>query len=105
MDQTMIARCGDYCGACAPREKLNCPGCQAAQGQMFWGTCQVARCTVAKGIAHCGLCADVPCDLLQAAFDMPEHGDNGERLANLRAWARGEDSYVVIGTFPKRASC
>jgi len=37
--------------------------------------------------------------MLQEAFDNPEHGDKGERLANLKAWARGEDSYVKLGTF------
>jgi hypothetical protein len=34
--------------------------------------------------------------------DNPEHGDKGERLANLKAWARGEDSYVKLGKFSSR---
>jgi hypothetical protein len=57
---------------------------------MFWGVCNVAKCAIAKGIQHCGLCPEVPCITLQRFFDDPEHGDNGERLSNLRAWARGE---------------
>jgi len=64
MDKGQIAMCGAYCG-----------------------TCQVAVCGNAKGLLHCGLCPDVPCDALRQAFDHPEHGDNGERLANLKAWA------------------
>ena len=32
-------------------------------------------------------------------FDNPEHGDNGERFANLKAWAKGEDTFIEIGTF------
>jgi hypothetical protein len=40
--------------------------------------------------------------MLQEAFDQPEHGDNGERLANLKTWARGEDSYIKLGTFPSQ---
>jgi hypothetical protein len=101
MDRRLIARCGAYCGDCEWKEKMNCVGCQMANGNMFWGECRVARCSIEKGIEHCGLCSSVPCDMLQEAFDHPEHGDNGERLANLTAWARGEDSYVRLGTFLK----
>ena len=60
---------------------------------MFWGVCGIAKCAIAKGIQHCGLCPDVPCNDLQDLFADPEHGDNGERLANLKAWARGEKTY------------
>jgi len=90
-------------GDCGWREKMNCPGCQAGKGNMFWGECRVGKCSDEKGIEHCGLCSSLPCDILQEAFDNPEHGDNGERLANLKAWARGEDSYVKLGTFGPRA--
>ena len=99
MDRALIARCGAYCGSCEWKEKTGCPGCQAAQGTMFWGECRVAVCSIGKGIEHCGLCPDLPCDILQQAFDDPEHGDKGERLANLKAWARGADTYIELGTF------
>jgi hypothetical protein len=33
---------------------------------------------------------------LQAAFDNPEHGDNGERLINLRNWKDGKDTYTDL---------
>ena len=102
MDRRLIARCGAYCGDCGWKEKMNCPGCQMANGNMFWGECRVAKCSIEKGIEHCGLCSNVPCDMLQEAFDHPEHGDKGERLANLTAWARGEDSYVKLGAFGPR---
>jgi hypothetical protein len=102
MDRELIARCGAYCGDCEWKEKMNCPGCQGAKGNMFWGECRVARCSIGKGIEHCGFCSGLPCDVLQEAFDHPEHGDNGERLSNLKAWAIGEDSYVRLGTFPPR---
>lgn len=98
MDMQLIGMCGAYCGVCEWREQTGCPGCLAAQSQMFWGTCAVAKCAgdkvaCAKGLPHCGLCPDVPCATLQSFFDDPEHGDNGERLHNLRAWARGETSF------------
>ncbi len=96
MDIHLIGMCGAYCGACEWREQTGCLGCLAAQGEMFWGTCTVARCVIDKGIQHCGLCADVPCATLQSFFDDPEHGDNGERLCNLRAWARGETGYQEL---------
>ena len=102
MNRDFMGRCGTYCGACTWRERTHCPGCQICQGSMFWGECAVAKCSIGKGIEHCGLCSDLPCDMLQAASDHPEHGDNGERLANLQAWARGEDSYIELGTFPAR---
>ena len=99
MNRKLIARCGAYCGDCEWKERMNCPGCQPAKGSMFWGECRVARCSIDKDIKHCGLCSSVPCDVLQEAFDNPEHGDKGERLANLKAWARGENTYVKLGTF------
>jgi hypothetical protein len=99
MDKNQIAMCGAYCGACEWKPKTNCPGCLAAKGKMFWGECTVAKCAIEKGITHCGLCSDLVCDTLQGFFDHPEHGDRGERLANLKAWARGEDTYIKMGTF------
>ena len=102
MDRELIARCGAYCGDCEWKEKMNCVGCQGAKGNMFWGECPVAKCSIDKGIEHCGLCSSLPCNILQEAFAHPEHGDNGERLANLQAWARGEDSYIKVGTFPSK---
>jgi len=105
MHKAMIGMCGAYCGVCEWREKTNCAGCQANKGTIFWGTCAVATCCVEKGLTHCGLCPDLPCEALQAAFDEPNHGDNGERLANLKAWARGEDTFIRIGEFkPKDTS-
>ena len=99
MDMSQVSMCGDYCAECVWKEKTGCSGCQVAKGDMFYGTCQVAKCCSEKGLLHCGLCPNVPCGVLQQAFDHPEHGDRGERLTNLRAWARGEKVFVKIGTF------
>jgi len=96
MDKNMIAICGAYCGECQWREKTNCPGCQKSQSKMFWGECGVANCSIEKGYNHCGLCSSMPCENLQEAFDNPEHGDNGERLANLKGWAEGKDTYYSL---------
>jgi len=99
MDRTQIAMCGAYCGTCDWKEKTGCQGCQHHKGEMFYGTCQVAVCCSDKGLLHCGLCPDVPCETLQQAFDHPEHGDRGERLANLKAWANGDENVIELGTF------
>ncbi len=90
MDTQLIGMCGAYCGACEWKTKTNCPGCQASRSKMFWGVCDVAKCTLEKGLQHCGTCSEVPCVTLQQYFDNPEHGDNGERLDNLKAWAQGQ---------------
>ncbi len=71
-------------------------------GDMFYGTCDVAVCCSAKGLLHCGLCPSAPCQILQQAFDHPEHGDSGERLANLKAWAKGDDTIIALGSFASK---
>lgn len=96
MDRDQIAYCGSYCENCKWKEQTGCKGCKASQGNMFYGECSVAKCTIAKELEHCGLCPDLPCETLQAAFDNPEHGDNGERLSNLKTWARGEETYIEV---------
>jgi hypothetical protein len=101
MNMQLISMCGDYCGQCDYREQMNCPTCQVAKGEMFWGKCGVAKCCTEKGLTHCGLCDDLPCDILKAAFNHPEHGDKGERLANLEAWGRGEETFIKIGTYSR----
>jgi len=99
MNMKLVSMCGDYCGECSYREQVNCPTCQVAKGDMFYGECSVAKCCSEKGFKHCGLCNDLPCDILKEAFNHPEHGDNGERLENLIVWARGEETFVKIGTY------
>lgn len=101
MDKEMIGMCGAYCGVCEWREQTNCPGCQKTQSKMFWGECSVAKCSIEKGLKHCGHCSKLPCEPLQKAFDDPEHGDNGERLLNLKAWAEGKETYLKIRTLKK----
>ncbi len=96
MDKEMIGMCGTYCGECDWRERTNCPGCQKSQSKMFWGECSVAKCAIEKELKHCGSCSKLPCKSLQEAFDNPDHGDNGERLSNLKAWADGKETYEKI---------
>ncbi len=99
MDNSQIGMCGAYCGVCDWKEKTGCKGCQTHKGDMFYGTCDVAKCCTSKGYLHCGVCPELPCEKLEAAFNNPEHGDNGERLANLKLWAEGENKFIELGSF------
>lgn len=95
MTHQFAARCGIYCGECEYREKMNCPGCIQAMGNIFWGECQVAKCCLAKGLENCGLCSRFPCDLLKEFAYDEEQGDNGARIRNLETWTRdGFESWL-----------
>jgi hypothetical protein len=96
MEKELMGMCGTYCAECEWKEPTNCPGCQKSQSQMFWGQCGVAKCAIEKKHHHCGHCSALPCQPLQEAFDNPEHGDNGERLTNLKSWASGNDTYLSL---------
>lgn len=96
MKKEMQAYCGTYCETCDWKDKVDCKGCKAYGGEIFWGSCQVADCAISKSLDHCGQCEDMPCDKLREAFDNPEHGDNGERLENLKKWRDGKASMLKV---------
>lgn len=97
IDKKMIAFCGTYCGVCEWKDKIGCKGCKANRGIMFWGECDIAKCCIGKGLAHCGECPDMPCQKLRDLFDDPEHGDRGARLCNLKNWKDGICAYEKLG--------
>ena len=84
-DNLPIARCGLICNDCSYRESANCPGCVAAKGNVFWGTCSLATCCQDKGFEHCAQCSDFPCEDLKSFSYDAEQGDNGQRIRNLEA--------------------
>lgn len=92
----MIGMCGTYCGVCEWKDKTNCPGCQVCQGKTFWGECSIAKCSISNGYNHCGNCSNLPCDKLKNAYNNAEHGDNGERLINLKSWRAGKETYLKL---------
>lgn len=82
----LASRCGIYCEDCEYKEKMNCPGCQKANGSVFWGKCSLAACSIKKEILSCSDCDDFPCSLLNKfSFDKVQ-GDNGLRIENLKKW-------------------
>jgi len=60
------AVCGEYCLAC--EENVDgCRGCAYEMGCVAQRDCAVFQCAVVeRGIAHCGLCPDFPCDLFRS---------------------------------------
>ncbi len=79
-----IAVCGLDCAICAYREQTNCAGCAESKGDMFWGECKIAKCAQRKNVEDCSYCDEFVCDDLNAFSHDKEHGDNGERIENLR---------------------
>jgi hypothetical protein len=84
----LLGACGLYCGACyhhraalAEGQHLleeaahqgralagfSCQGCRSGVLYVHPGCsrCQIRACTDEKGIEHCGLCHEFPCDRLQ----------------------------------------
>ena len=96
MANSFMGRCGVDCEACDYRVKTGCPGCPATDGKPFWGECELAMCSISKGLDHCGQCPDIPCDKLKEwSYDPGEHGDNGERIRNAEAWnKKGYDAWL-----------
>ena len=85
--------CGLLCDGCSYKESHGCVGCLALKGKPFWGECDVAKCCIGKGYAHCGECPDMPCeDLRNMSCGDGEECDKppGARISVCRAWATGK---------------
>lgn len=80
--------CGLICTGCEYKEKTNCGGCVATQGNPFHGECQLAKCCISKKHNHCGECSDFPCELLVSFSNDEEYGDKpkGKRIEQLKKW-------------------
>lgn len=84
-DISTLTLCGHDCSFCPSlREdaEQRCQGCNGQSGRPWWGECKVYRCAGDKGIHHCGLCNDFPCDLLAGHYD-PDNPE-GQRNAVVR---------------------
>jgi hypothetical protein len=84
-DVSLAAACGLYCGDC---EYLGegCRGCNSALGRPFWteqfgvAVCPLYDCSVnQKGLEHCGLCADFPCQTFDSMRDPSMSDEEAER--------------------------
>ncbi len=74
-DLGLAAPCGIYCGDCE-HLKTRCSGCGTLAGKPFWTfdlrleVCPLyACCVIEKGLEHCGLCRELPCETFQQFHD------------------------------------
>ncbi len=75
-----MAICGIDCDKCEYRKPKSCRGCREMAGDMFWGTCDLAKCCIKKALDNCGQCSEFPCKILQEYAG----AKNPERIQNLR---------------------
>jgi hypothetical protein len=60
----LAAVCGRYCGACDTYLEGSCCGCAYQLGETCQGECAIFCCCIGdKGLEHCGLCLDFPCQV------------------------------------------
>ena len=60
-DMKPVSPCGLWCEDC-DSYTVKCAGCSTQKGKLFWGECSIYKCVSDKGLEHCGLCAELPCD-------------------------------------------
>lgn len=79
-DLNHAAVCGYYCGSCQFLGE-QCLGCGNVDGKPFWtvempgGVCPIYDCcTNKKQLEHCGLCEDMPCQIILELRD-PDSSD------------------------------
>lgn len=68
-----LSICGTECSACHFYGE-NCTGCNECKGKVFYlpdeTTCAIYNCTVnEKGLADCGKCGKMPCDIWKQTKD------------------------------------
>lgn len=58
------AVCGRYCAVCDAQQEGSCHGCAYQLGYTRRGECPIFACCVeTRGLEHCGLCLDFPCQV------------------------------------------
>lgn len=61
MNETLLGKCGFYCGACPTYRQGSCAGCMAEHAP---GDCFTRDCVLQKGLSFCGACDGFPCSEL-----------------------------------------
>lgn len=61
MDESLLGKCGFYCGACPTFLKGGCDGCVA---EHRIGDCFTRDCVMGKGLDVCGRCEAFPCETI-----------------------------------------
>lgn len=64
LDRRFAAVCGRYCATCDACQGGSCRGCAYQLGSTRRGECPIFACCVeTRGLEHCGLCVDFPCQV------------------------------------------
>ena len=64
MKRVQAAACGHFCGDCDAYLDKSCCGCGYQLGETPCGECALFQCCIVeRGLEHCGLCLDFPCQL------------------------------------------
>lgn len=61
-----ISICGLNCDQCPEKTGSKCSGCQALEGRVEWGACDIYACAAEKQLLHCGFCDNFPCETMRA---------------------------------------
>ena len=124
----LLGVCGLYCGACyhyrasfyeferlsgeaarrgrAP-EGFTCQGCRSGKLYIHPGCaqCEIRACADEKGIVHCGLCTEFPCDRIRAfqGDGRVHHRDIVVELNNLGE--KGADKWLAAQAQRWKCEC
>lgn len=61
IDETVMGKCGFYCGSCPTFIKGSCEGCIKEHKD---GDCYTRDCVASKKLSFCGECKDFPCETI-----------------------------------------
>ncbi len=83
----ILSVCGCDCALCEHFKSLQCAGCSAIAGRVWWtqyistDICPIYRCVVMdKQLKHCGFCQDMPCATWRELKD-PSYSDEQHETA------------------------
>ena len=61
MNETLLGKCGFYCGACPTYRRGGCAGCLAEHSP---GDCYTRDCVLSRQLDCCGACPEFPCETI-----------------------------------------
>jgi len=110
-DSDLASACGIYCGDCEFHKEI-CPGCPVVAGKVFWteiegvehDSCPIYECCVIeKGLEHCGLCPDLPCEVYMDLVDPNDPVADVHKQVNIRELRRRKEIGTCAWLVEKRA--
>lgn len=78
-----VALYAEKCGMVLQKEDINCDGCLSEGGRHigYCQTCEIRQCCLGRGLKHCVVCPEQPCDKLRRFHEFsPEAQTSFEAL-------------------------